>query len=165
MRAKLSNLQSIPQVVAEMTLDEKLDMVGCYRACHTRPIPDMDVPAIYLMDGATGLNGTHVVLDYLTDPCRADDPRTAYATPEMVALNRVDLNEAAAKYKGDALMTDLVEQAAKYRPGGRQHISFPSGINSSGIQGRFCPAVCRFKAGGWLAAHVPPHDARQHRDG
>ena len=49
MRAKLSNLQSIPQVVAEMTLDEKLDMVGCYRACHTRPIPDMDVPAIYLM--------------------------------------------------------------------------------------------------------------------
>lgn len=57
MRAKLSNLQSIPQVVAEMTLDEKLDMVGCYRACHTRPIPDMDVPAIYLMDGATGLNG------------------------------------------------------------------------------------------------------------
>ena len=62
-------------------------------------------------------------------PCRADDPRTAYATPEMVALNRVDLNEAAAKYKGDALMTDLVEQAAKYRPGGRQHISFPSGIN------------------------------------
>ena len=105
MRAKLSNLQSIPQVVAEMTLDEKLDMVGCYRACHTRPIPDMDVPAIYLMDGATGLNGTHVVLDYLTDPCRADDPRTAYATPEMVALNRVDLNEAAAKYKGDALMT------------------------------------------------------------
>ena len=49
MRAKLSNLQSIPQVVAEMTLEEKLDMVGCYRACHTRPIPDMDVPAIYLM--------------------------------------------------------------------------------------------------------------------
>ena len=131
MRAKLSDLQSIPQVVAEMTLDEKLDMVGCYRACHTRPIPDMDVPAIYLMDGATGLNGTHVVLDYLTDPCRADDPRTAYATPEMVALNRVDLNEAAAKYKDDALMHGLVEQAAKYRPGGRQHISFPSGINIS----------------------------------
>ena len=71
MRAKLSNLQSIPQVVAEMTLDEKLDMVGCYRACHTRPIPDMDVPAIYLVDGATGLNGTHVVLDYLTGVIKA----------------------------------------------------------------------------------------------
>ncbi len=55
--------------------------------------------------------------------------RTAYATPEMVALNRVDLNEAAAKYKGDALMTDLVEQAAKFRPGGRATSSFPSGIN------------------------------------
>lgn len=52
MRAKLCGLQSIPQVVADMTLEEKLDMVGCYRACHTRPIPDMDVPAIYLMDGA-----------------------------------------------------------------------------------------------------------------
>ena len=26
-------------------------------------------------------------------------------------------------------MHGLVEQAAKYRPGGRQHISFPSGIN------------------------------------
>ena len=95
MRAKLCGLQSIPQVVADMTLEEKLDMVGCYRACHTRPIPDMDIPAIYLMDGATGLNGSHVVLDYLTDPCRADDPRTAYATPEMIALNRVDLKQAA----------------------------------------------------------------------
>ena len=30
MRAKLSNLQSIPQVVAEMTLDEKLDMITSY---------------------------------------------------------------------------------------------------------------------------------------
>ena len=65
----------------------------------------------------------------MTDPCRADDPRTAYATPDMVALNCVDLDEAAAKYKDDALMHGLVEQAAKYRPGGRQHISFPSGIN------------------------------------
>ena len=92
-------------------------------------IPDMDVPAIYLMDGATGLNGSHVVLDYLTDPCRADDPRTAYATPEMIALNRVDLKQAAETYKDDALMSGLVQQAEKYRPGGRQHISFPSGIN------------------------------------
>lgn len=137
MRAKLSNLQSIPQVVAEMTLEEKLDMVGCYRACHTRPIPDMDIPAIYLMDGATGLNGSHVVLDYLTDPCRADDPRTAYATPEMIALNRVDLKQAAETYKNDALMSGLVQQAEKYRPGGRQHISFPSGIN---IGAAFDPA-------------------------
>ena len=40
MRAKLSNLQSIPQVVAEMTLDEKLDMVGCYRCLlYTSPSP------------------------------------------------------------------------------------------------------------------------------
>ena len=138
MRAKLCGLQSIPQVVADMTLEEKLDMVGCYRACHTRPIPDMDIPAIYLMDGATGLNGSHVVLDYLTDPCRADDPRTAYATPEMIALNRVDLKQAAETYKNDALMSGLVQQAAKYRPGGRQHISFPSGIN---IGAAFDPAA------------------------
>ena len=38
MRAKLSNLQSIPQVVAEMTLEEKLDMVGCYRAPATHDL-------------------------------------------------------------------------------------------------------------------------------
>lgn len=77
------------------------------------------------------------MLDYLTDPCRADDPRTAYATPEMIALNRVDLKQAAETYKNDALMSGLVQQAEKYRPGGRQHISFPSGIN---IGAAFDPA-------------------------
>jgi hypothetical protein len=107
----------------------KINLVGCYRACHTYSIPDMDIPSIYLMDGATGLNGVHVVLDYLTDPAQAADPRSAYATAEKVALNEIDLDEAANEYKDDSLMSGLVKQAARYRPNGRQHISFPSGIN------------------------------------
>jgi hypothetical protein len=77
MRAKLTNTESITKVISELTLDEKLNLVGCYRACHTYSIPDMDIPSIYLMDGATGLNGVHVVLDYLTDPAQAADPRSA----------------------------------------------------------------------------------------
>lgn len=68
MRHKLTNLASIPDVIADMTLDEKLNLVGAYKACHTLEIPDMNISALNLTDGATGVNGVQVILDYITAP-------------------------------------------------------------------------------------------------
>lgn len=133
MRAKLTNLDSIRSVLADMTLEEKLNMVGAYKACHTLEISDMNIPAIRLMDGATGINGVQVVLDYITAPDMQSKPaelqklKTAYL--DLMALNKVDLEEAREKYKGDEAFLGLINHISEVRPRGKNYISFPSGIN------------------------------------
>lgn len=133
MRTKLTDKQSIPGVIADLTLEEKLNLVGEYRACHTLEIPDMDIPAIGLYDGATGLNGTQVILDYITSPdfipASENAAKFAYASPELGALNLADLKEARETYAKDPDFLGLISHVEKSRPHGKQHISFPSGIN------------------------------------
>lgn len=133
MRAKLTNRDSISQVIRDMTLNEKLNLVGAYKACHTLAIPDMDIPAICLMDGATGVNGVQAVLDYITDPDLKLSPEQAqdmsYAKQEFVDLNMADLSEAEHQHQGDDIFLGLIHHISKYRRGGKQYISFPSGVN------------------------------------
>ena len=143
-KTKLTDSASIPAVVAELTLEEKLKLVGEYTACHTYAIPERDIPALCLMDGATGPNGVQAVLDYITDPAVLSQltpeqaMRFSYASPEMVALNEADLDQAAARYAEDPAMAGLVRRMAAHRPGGRQYISFPSGVN---LGAAFDPAL------------------------
>lgn len=133
MRAKLTNSDSIPQVIDDLTLDEKLNLVGAYKACHTLVIPDMDIPAICLMDGVTGVNGVQVVLDYITAPDFQLSPETAqkmaFGLQEFVDLNRADLTAAEKDHEGDEFYLGLIRHVAKFRPKGKQYISFPSGVN------------------------------------
>ena len=133
MRAKLTNHDSIPQVIEVLTLDEKLNLVGAYKACHTLAIPDMDIPAICLMDGVTGVNGVQVVLDYITAPDLQLSPETAqkmaFGLQEFVDLNRADLTAAEKDHEGEEFYLGLIRHVAKFRPKGKQYISFPSGVN------------------------------------
>lgn len=142
MRAKLTNRDSIPAVIAGLTLDEKLNLVGAYKACHTLAIPEMDIPALRLMDGVTGINGLQVVLDYLTAPDVKLNAETAqnmfFALPEFVGLNQADLAEAEKEHPDDEFYLGLVRHVAKFRPDGRQYLSFPSGVN---IGASFDPAM------------------------
>lgn len=133
MRTKLTDKQSIAGVIADLTLEEKLNLVGEYKACHTLEIPDMNIPALGLYDGATGINGTQVILDYITAPDFVPSPenaaRFAYVSPEVESLNQADLGEAREKYSRDTDFLGLIDHIEKSRPDGKQHISFPSGIN------------------------------------
>ena len=133
MRARLTDLNSIPLVIADMTLDEKLNLVGAYKACHTLAIPDMNIPALCLMDGVTGINGVQVVLDYITAPDVMRAPQAAqnihFSLRKFVDLNRADLADAEEEHAGDAFYLGLIRHVAKFRPDGRQYISFLSGIN------------------------------------
>lgn len=133
MRTKLTDIQSIPLVAEDMTEEEKLNLVGAWRACHTLEIPDMDIPALCLMDGATGVNGTQIILDYITSPDVIKDEknaaRMAYASPELVELVRSDLVKELEKCGDDPVYEGLIRHTQDYRPSGRQFVSFPSGIN------------------------------------
>lgn len=152
MRAKLTNRESIPVVIADLTLDEKLNLVGAYKACHTLAIPDMDIPALCLMDGVTGINGVQVVLDYITAPDVKLSPeaaqKMAFGLQEFVDLNRADLAAAEKEHPGDETYLGLVRHVAQFRPKGKQYISFPSGVN---IGASFHPeiAVKLGQAVGW----------------
>ena len=133
MRKQLTDRSSIPGVVAELTLEEKLNLAGAYEACHTLAIPDMDIPSLCLADGVTGVNGAQVVLDYTTSPKRNTDPellqRIPYAGPEVVALCGGDLEETKEKYREDRVYSGLIEHIRGFRPDGKEFISFPSGVN------------------------------------
>ena len=133
MRKQLTDRSSIPGVVAELTLEEKLNLAGAYEACHTLAIPDMDILSLCLADGVTGVNGAQVVLDYTTSPKRNTDPellqRIPYAGPEVVALCGGDLEETKEKYREDRVYSGLIEHIRGFRPDGKEFISFPSGVN------------------------------------
>ena len=133
MRKQLTDRSSIPGVVAELTLEEKLNLAGAYEACHTLAIPDMDILSLCLADGVTGVNGAQVVLDYTTSPKRNTDPellqRIPYAGPEVVALCGGDLEETKEKYhqeksRRDALMnlTERADRAYSWLSARRQRV-------------------------------------------
>lgn len=77
MKVKLTDRASIPAVVADLTLDEKMVLAGAHTACHTTAIPDRDIPSISLTDGATGVNGVQVMLDYATATERTKEEQIA----------------------------------------------------------------------------------------
>lgn len=77
MKVKLTDRASIPAVVADLTLDEKMALAGAHTACHTTAIPDRDIPSISLTDGATGVNGVQVMLDYATATERTKEEQIA----------------------------------------------------------------------------------------
>lgn len=133
MRHKLTNLASIPDVIADMTLDEKLNLVGAYKACHTLEIPDMNISALNLTDGATGVNGVQVILDYITAPENKNDPELRRGffqyMSEFSNLVKSDLTAARDKYKDRPFFLGLIDHIEKMRPDNTDFISFPSGIN------------------------------------
>ena len=67
MRTKLTNAASIPGVIADLTTEEKVKFLILPTPCISQAIPDMDIPSVVLADGATGVNGTHIMLDFLME--------------------------------------------------------------------------------------------------
>lgn len=131
MRAKLTDKNSIEQVLAELTLEEKLNLVGEYTSSHSLEIPDMGIPALFLADGVTGVNGTQMILDYMTSP-GMDTGRLQqrfYGEPDFERTLTMDLDQASEEYANDPDMQGLISYMRKVRPGGKQFISFPSGVN------------------------------------
>ena len=132
-RTKLIDKASVKKVMGELTIDEKLNLVGEYSACHTLAIPDMDIPSLYLLDGATGVNGNQILLDYLSAPERADaveETKKLFTRfTELAVLNEIDLDEAEKQYKEEPMMLNVIQHMKHFRPRGKEFLCFPSGIN------------------------------------
>lgn len=131
MRTKLTDKHSINQVITELTLDEKLNLVGEYTSSHSLEIPDMEIPSLFLADGVTGVNGTQMILDYITSPGMDTEvlQQRFYMSGDFERLLTMNLDEAQKEYAEDEVMQGLIRYMRKVRPNGKQYISFPSGIN------------------------------------
>lgn len=130
MRAKLTSHSSIPAVIQDLTLEEKANLLAAWTACHSYAIPDMDIPAIVLADGATGVNGSQMMMDYYFSREHGEEGMSAISRhPELFSIAGEDLDAAREKYRDDPSIQGLIDHIAKTRPGGRSYISFPSGIN------------------------------------
>lgn len=131
MRTILTDKNSIEQVIADLTLDEKLNLVGEYTSSHSLEIPDMEIPALFLVDGVTGVNGTQMILDYMTSPGMDTErlQQRFYMEPDFEKVLTMDLDEAEREYADDTDMQGLISYMRKVRPNGKQYISFPSGVN------------------------------------
>lgn len=130
-RTKLTNKESINQVILELTLDEKLNLVGEYTSSHSLDIPDMDIPSLFLADGATGINGTQMILSYITLPGLDTESlqQRFYKSTDFERILTMNLDEAENEYSNDEDMLGLIKYMRGVRTEGKQYVSFPSGIN------------------------------------
>ena len=130
MRSKLTDFSSIPAVIKDLTLEEKAQLVAAYTACHSYEIPDMDISSIVMTDGATGVNGGQVAMDYFFSP-EVDEKAAGYffMNPDLIGAAGMDLPALRVKYRDNPNAMKLISHVSKTRPGDRSYISFPSGIN------------------------------------
>ena len=90
-RTKLTDQNSIEQVLRELTLDEKLNLAGQFTALSTLAIEDMDIPSISLVDGVTGVNGGHTGKSGSIRPLLIADADQIIQT-DLIQLRQTDGN-------------------------------------------------------------------------
>lgn len=132
MRPQLTNKHSIPHVLADMTVEEKVGLLSAASACYSKAYPELGVPAVCLTDGATGVGGMQILVDYsstlpqVNASAGAADPN---AWSNLMKIITADLDESFETYRDVPFMLGFVQAVANKRPGGKDFISFPSGVN------------------------------------
>lgn len=125
-RTKLTDRKSIPAVIREMTLEEKISLLAASSACRTTEIAELGIPAIRLYDGATGVNFTEHVVDYVNSHPELGGQFDWAKAMEIAAA---PLDAMREKYKEDPRMLDFIDFTEIVRPKGKEFLCFPSGVN------------------------------------
>ncbi|MDN5314368.1 MAG: beta-glucosidase [Clostridiales bacterium] len=139
MRTKLTDEVSIKTVISEMTLEEKMNLIITPYPCITYSIEDMNIPSMILADGATGVNGTHIILDHLMDliekmtnqQSQSSDSGSQTTNPwiEFQRLIAVEEEAAFKLAEMDSMKLEFLKFLKSRRNPSGRFISFPSGIN------------------------------------
>ena len=106
-RTKLTDRKSIPAVIREMTLEEKISLLAASSACRTTEIAELGIPAIRLYDGATGVNFTEHVVDYVN----SHDPEeiARVIAPQFAETDLDTVTAIVARYHGqETWKADLI---------------------------------------------------------
>ncbi len=72
MSAKLTDRESVKQIISEMTLEEKARMVIGGSPFHTEAMPEYGIPAMYMIDSCNGLNSMEYTGEKIYQKLAAD---------------------------------------------------------------------------------------------
>lgn len=135
MRAKFTDERSIREVISQMTLEEKANFVTMAHEVPnlTYEIPDMEVPALTALDGATGVNGTNRMMDFIVTLNQRGEQgeETEPINPwrDFSALLAMEPEEAEKAAEGSSVKQDFVRFLEETGNPAGKYISFPSGVN------------------------------------
>lgn len=139
MRTKLIDESFIPKIISEMTLEEKMNLIILPSPCTTSSIQDMDISPIILADGATGVNGTHIMLDFLNEIIermnqsqeQSSEDSSNMGNPwiELQELISLEESESLKRAEGNPMKMGFMKFLKNRRNPDGRFISFPSGVN------------------------------------
>ena len=109
MATKLTDLHSVEQVLAELTLEEKARLVIGGSPFHTKSIPEHGIPGMYMIDSCNGLNtleyaGERIYMKLAADAEAAGQPldreKNGYMGGLLLALSTLQKMAAAQAQSG-----------------------------------------------------------------
>ena len=94
MSVKLTGRESVPAVLAEMTLEEKIQLVSGGGSYSTAPIERLGIPAALLIDNGAGVNFRHLITDCIKrGKLEGVDPKWGALGRYVFMMDRTDQRE------------------------------------------------------------------------
>lgn len=139
---KLTDERLVKEIIRELSLDEKVKFLAAVTACYSNAIAERDIPALILADGATGVNATHIILDFMaelmaaaqnglgeTDEQQGDQAQYGNLFGDLTGLIAMEEEKAREKAQENFLTTAFMDYLKGRRNKEGKFVSFPSGIN------------------------------------
>ncbi len=128
MATKLTDRTSIPAVIVELTLDEKISLLRAETATHSTAIPEHDIPSICMTDGVTGVSFSQLSLDFMD---KVEDKMALMAAGGMslFGIGPEPMEQIEEMFAGKPIFEPYLEAIRISRRNGKQYLCFPSGIN------------------------------------
>ncbi|WP_095172994.1 MULTISPECIES: glycoside hydrolase family 3 N-terminal domain-containing protein [Blautia] len=139
MSEKITDEAMIPDIIREMTLEDKVNFIITPSPCITYSMEELGIEPIVLADGATGVNGTHIMLDFLQElmekmrqmPKQSAGQASGMGNPwlELQELISLDETEALKVADGNPMKMGFMKFLKSRRNPEGRFVAFPSGVN------------------------------------
>lgn len=139
MSKKMTDEAMIPNIIREMTLEDKMNFIVTPTPCITYVMEELGIEPIVLADGATGVNGTHIMLDFLQElmkrmrkmPEQSAEQASGMGNPwlELQELISLEESEALKIAEGNPMKIGFMNFLKSRRNPEGKFVAFPSGVN------------------------------------
>lgn len=138
---KMTDEAALDALIRDLTAEEKVNLTVAASACLTEALEERDIPSIVLADGATGVNDTHILLDFFHLVQQKAGGRLSASNSggngggkgnimgSLKKLTAMPPEEAEKTAKDNPLAGMYLQFLKRRRNPAGQSIAFPSGVN------------------------------------
>ena len=138
MSVALREEKDIREIISELSVEEKAKFLIAATACISQSVPEREIEPLVLADGATGVNGVHILLDFFAEaakmamsgvegkPVGKGQGNPLFELQELIGMEE---EEAYGAAKGNPMKGSFLDYLKERRNPEGRFISFPSGIN------------------------------------